>query len=239
MICAIFLITGLSPSGAQFWDRGILSVTKLENIPWVVKNLKNWNIPLNDAFLTFGSAGLGANILASYGNVAKARRSRKQSVLTPVAGLLPLTVLLSCLWLWMTGGDSRVMTDGQSFVTLYLAFGLMFAYSVGLLIVAHVTKAPFPYFKNVALGWAIMGTIDANLAEPIIQNSLHGTRLATYSILGLSLALYAHFVIDVIRSITKETGKPCFWVPENVKPKESKEVVPTTKSKGKPKTKTN
>lgn len=240
MICIIYLITGFSSSGSQFWDRGILSVSKLEQFPWVAKNLKDWNLPLNDAFLAFGAFALFANILASYSNVAKARKSRKQSVITPITGLFPLIVLLSCFALWTTGGNARVMSDGQAFVTLYLAFGLMFAYSVGLLIVAHVTKAPFPYFKNVALGWAILGTMDANMVEPIIQNSLHGTRLATYSLLGLSLALYGHFVTDVIRSITKETGKPCFWVPEQVKPevKARQEGKATPKAKGKAKTKT-
>ena len=227
MICAIYLITGLSPDGSRLWDRGILSVSGLESIPWVVTNLKDWNVPLNDLFLSFGALALGANVLASYSNVAKARRARKQSVLTPLTGLLPLVVLLASLVVWTTAGGARVMTDGQSFVVLYLAFGLMFAYSVGLLIVAHVTKASFPFF-NVAIGWAVLGASDASLAEPLVQNSLGGVRLVAYSVLGFSFFLYAHFVWDVISSITAETGKPCFWVPEQVKPEAQK-----AKGKGK------
>ncbi|UZJ53887.1 hypothetical protein CBS101457_003207 [Exobasidium rhododendri] len=241
MICVIYLITALSPSGSQFWDRGILSVTGLEKLPWVVKNLKDWNLPLNDTFMTFGLFALGANVLASYGNVSKARRARKESSITPLAGLLPLIILLTSLAFWSSGNKAQILTDGQSFVALYCAFGLMFAYSVGLLIVAHVTKAPFPYFKNVALAWAVMGALDANMEEPVIQNSLAGVRLAAYSILGLSLALYGHFVYDVITSITKETGKPCFWVPESVKPIEAKtsgKAVKGSAAKGKGKSKT-
>jgi ethanolaminephosphotransferase len=242
MICVIYLITGLSASGSQFWDRGILNVSGLEKMPWVVKNLRDWNLPLNDAFMTFGLFALGANVLASYSNVAKARRSRKESAFTPLAGLFPLIVLLASLAFWSGGNSAQILADGQSFVALYLAFGLMFAYSVGLLIVAHVTKAPFPYFKNVALFWAIMGAWDANLQEPVIQNTLGGIRLAAYSILGLSLALYGHFVYDVITSITKEMGKPCFWVPEGVKPSEAKSgsqvAKGSAKAKGKGKSKT-
>lgn len=223
MICVIYLITGLAPSGSQFWDRGILNVTGLEHFPFIAKNLRDWNLPLNDAFLTFGALGLGANVVASYSNVARARLSRKQSPLTPLAGLLPIGALLTCMTLWMTARDAQIMADGQSFVALYCAFGLMFAYSVGLLIVAHVTKAKFPYV-NIALGWAILGTIDARLPEPFLQNSLGGVRLAAFGVLSLSFVLYAHFVYDVITTITKETGKPCFWVPDNVKPVEAKKA---------------
>ena len=136
---------------------------------------------------------------------------------------MPIGALLTCMTLWMTARDAQIMADGQSFVALYCAFGLMFAYSVGLLIVAHVTKAKFPYV-NIALGWAILGTIDARLPEPFLQNSLGGVRLAAFGVLSLSFVLYAHFVYDVITTITKETGKPCFWVPDSVKPVEAKKA---------------
>ena len=92
MICVIYLITGLSPQGSQFWDRGILSVSGLERIPWVVKNLKGWNLPINDAFLAFGAFGLLANVLASYRNVMKARRAKGASLITPLGGLFPLKI---------------------------------------------------------------------------------------------------------------------------------------------------
>lgn len=223
MICIIYLITGLAPSGSQFWDRGVLSVTGLERIPSVAQNFKQWNLPLNDAFLAFGALGLGANIVASYSNVARARLARKQSAFTPVTGLLPVALLLACMVLWMTARDAQMMVDGSAFVALYCSFGLLFAYSVGLLIVAHVTKAPFPYF-NVGLGWAILGTIDARLPQPFIQSTPSGARLVAFVVLALSFTLYGHFVYDVITTITKETGKPCFWVPDNVKPSEAKKV---------------
>lgn len=221
MICTIYLITGLAPSGSRFWDRGILGVTHLERIPAVAKHLKNWNLPLNDAFLAFGALGLLANVAASYSNVARARRARNESAITPVTGLAPLAILLSCLWLWMTAGNARVMADKHAFIALFSAFGLLFAYSVGLLIVAHVTKAPFPYV-NVAIAVAVLGTVDASLPQPFVQSSLAGVRLVAYTTLSLSLGLYGHFVWDVITTITAQTGKPCFWVPDDVKPPEAK-----------------
>lgn len=220
MICGIYLLTGTSQHGSRFWDRGILGITHLERIPYIARTFKNWNVPLNDAFLSFGALGLLANIAASYSNVAKARRARKQSALTPIAGLFPVTALLACFVLWMTAGGARIMADGQAYVALYCAFGLMFAYTVGLLIVAHVTKARFPYV-NLAIGLAILGTVDARLPIPLLQSSLSGVRAAAYGVLLLSFVLYGHFVYDVITTITKETGKPCFWVPDRIKPSET------------------
>lgn len=221
MICAIYLITGTSASGSQFWDRGILSISHLERIPAVARALKEWNLPLNDAFLAFGALGLLGNIVASYGNVAKARRGRGESAVTPVVGLVPLAVLLASLWVWMTAGDARVMADKQAFITLYSAFGLLFAFSVGKLIVAHVTKAPFPYI-HTAIVVAVLGATDAALPQPFLQSSPGNVRAVTYATLAFSLALYGHFVYDVITTITTETGKPCFWVPKDIKAAEAK-----------------
>ncbi|PWN93401.1 Choline/ethanolaminephosphotransferase [Acaromyces ingoldii] len=160
MICLVYLITGLAPQGARFWDRGILSVTGLETIPSIAKSYSRYNFALNDAFLTFGAVGLFANVVASYSNVVKARRANKRDPISPLLGLAPLVILLVCLWTWSTARGAAVLRDGQAYVALVCAFGLMFAYTVGLLIVAHVTKAPFPYF-NVALGWAILGALDS------------------------------------------------------------------------------
>lgn len=54
--------------------------------------------------------------------------------------------------------------------------------------------------------------------SPVVQNSNAGTRTACYFVLVFSFLLYGHFCYDVITTITKETGKPCFWVPKDVKP---------------------
>lgn len=63
MICAIYVITGLA-GGPSFWDRGILTVTGLEHVDWIAKGYAWLNVPLNDAFMTFGALGLAANVLA-------------------------------------------------------------------------------------------------------------------------------------------------------------------------------
>ena len=79
-------------------------------------------------------------------------------------GLLPLVIQLSANVFWMHGQNARITADGKAFLPFCCFWGLSFAYNVGLLIVAHVTKAPFPYW-NVALIWSVLGAVDANLAR--------------------------------------------------------------------------
>jgi ethanolaminephosphotransferase len=165
MICGIYAITALVPGGASFWGRGIFSLTGLESSDWAASlGLAKWNIKANEAFLTFGALGLCANIVASYGNVRHARRSRGQSAVTPLLGLLPLVLQQVTMTVWALGNDGQILRDGATFVAFCCAWGIAFAYSVGLLIVAHVTKAPFPYWNGATL-YALLGAIDAWLSK--------------------------------------------------------------------------
>jgi ethanolaminephosphotransferase len=165
MICGIYAITALVPGGASFWGRGIFSLTGLESSDWAASlGLAKWNIKANEAFLTFGALGLCANIVASYGNVRRARRSRGQSAVTPLLGLLPLVLQQVTMTAWALGNDGQILRDGATFVAFCCAWGIAFAYSVGLLIVAHVTKAPFPYWNGATL-YALLGAIDAWLPK--------------------------------------------------------------------------
>lgn len=73
--------------------------------------------------------------------------------------------------------------------------------------------------------------------RPVVQNSKAGTRTACYFVLVFSFLLYGHFCYDVITTITKETGKPCFWVPKDVKPAvvDGKSASTSKSSSSKPK----
>ncbi|KDN49556.1 hypothetical protein K437DRAFT_233798 [Tilletiaria anomala UBC 951] len=211
MICVIYVITALL-GGPAFWDQGVLNVTGLSEASFVRNSaLKNWNLPLNDAFLSFGAAGLFANVITSYSNVAAARSKRGQSALTPAAGLLPLILQVAINIFWLTAQDARIIADGQAFIPFCIFWGLSFAYNVGLLIVAHVTKARFPFW-NLTLVWSALGAIDAQLPTPLIQHSQAATRAAVYVSLVLTALLYGHFCWHVVTTITDELGTACFVV---------------------------
>ncbi|CEH18527.1 sn-1,2-diacylglycerol ethanolamine-and cholinephosphotranferases [Ceraceosorus bombacis] len=227
MICVIYLITAIVPGGANFWNRGIFSLSGIESLDVpALAHLAAWNIKANEAFLSFGATALGFNILASYGNVRKARAAKGLSTVTPLTGLLPLLAQNVVMVAWALGNHGQLLKDGSVFVPFISTWGLGFAYSVGLLIVAHVTKAPFPYW-NIATLFGLVGAVDAWLPTPILQSSPQRVQVTVFSSLVLAAAFYLHFCYDVITTITVETGKPCFQVvpPEQQKPKnEGKEL---------------
>jgi ethanolaminephosphotransferase len=155
--------TNLVLLGPAFWDTGILTVTGLKNVDAVRDIIPN--TPLNEAFMYFGAAGLLFNIASSYLNVIRARRAKKQSVFTPLAGLFPFVALTIQHILWMyysKYADGQGILESSAFLPFVCAWGLQFAHNVGRMILAHVTHQPFPMFDVVNFV-SIVGLLDALL----------------------------------------------------------------------------
>ncbi|GAC72725.1 sn-1,2-diacylglycerol ethanolamine- and cholinephosphotranferases [Moesziomyces antarcticus T-34] len=218
MIVAIYALTG-AVGGPIFWDRGILNVTGLAKIDVVADKLARFNLPLNDTFLVFALFGLLGNIAGSYGNVVQARKTRKQSTLTPLLGLAPLLLQIGANIAWIRANSAYILVDPRALLPFLAFWGISFAYNVGLLIVAHVTKAPFPYW-NIAIVWSVLGAIDANLTMPFVQTNPANQLTVIWASLAFSAVLYLHFCHNVITTITTELGMACFVVkpPTNLKP---------------------
>lgn len=222
MICFIYALTGFA-GGPLFWDRGILNLTRLSSIDMVREKYAWLNIPLNEAFLTFAAVGLGLNVVASYSNVVAARRSRNQSVITPLAGLTPLLLQIGANIFWLKANRSFILADTHAFLPFVAYWGITFAYNVGLLIVAHVTKAPFPYW-NISIVWSVLGALDASSPRSFFQTNPEATRNLVYVSLALAAVVYLHFCHNVITTITTEMGMACFVV----KTKKDQDTIPLT-----------
>lgn len=218
MIVFIYALTGYV-GGPIFWDRGILNFTGLAKIEFVSQHLGRFNLPLNDAFMTFGLFGLLFNIAGSYGNVVAARKARKQSIFTPLFGLTPLIAQVAANVFWIRANRAFILADSRAFLPFLAFWGITFAYNVGLLIVAHVTKAHFPYW-NIAIVWSVLLAIDANLPTSYIQTDPERQLQVIYASLAFAGVLYLHFCHNVITTITTELGMACFVVkpPTNLKP---------------------
>ncbi|KAL9935023.1 hypothetical protein V8E36_006099 [Tilletia maclaganii] len=240
MIVAVYLVTAVA-GGPTFWDQGILNVTGLAKLETVQRFLAGFNMPLSEAFLLFGAVGLAFNVASSYSNVlaaiAKKRKAAgktsSQSALSlkPLLGLIPLVVQVAGNTIWATAQKQQIMVDGHAFIPFLSYWGIAFAYNVGLLIVAHVTKAPFPYW-NAAAVWSVIGAIDASLPSPLIQSSPERIRATVYVSLAAAFVLYGHFCYHLITTITEEIGVPCFVVrPKKVPAEDGKAVASANGSK--------
>jgi ethanolaminephosphotransferase len=159
MIVTIYLISGYY--GPAFWEQKIWTFTHLEHVPLFARLP---NLPLNESFLVFGAVGLGFNIVYSYLNVLKATRAAKTSSLRPLLLLLPFLVsaALQVAWLSHPRYNNSYIIGSAAFVPFLCAWGLQFAHMVGRMILAHVTKGPFPMWDWVWL-WSVAGALDANL----------------------------------------------------------------------------
>ncbi|PWZ01102.1 hypothetical protein BCV70DRAFT_199469 [Testicularia cyperi] len=219
MIVAIYALTAAA-GGPLFWDRGILNVFGLAKfLPSdIIDKVAHLNLPLNDAFLTFAALGLLFNIAGSYSNVIAARRAKKLSVVTPLLGLAPLVLQVGANVMWIKANRSFILASPAAFLPFLVYWGISFAYSVGQLIVAHVSKAPFPYL-NLATTWSIVAAIDANLPHSYLQTNPDRTVQVIYASLAAVTLIYAHFCHNVITTITTELGMACFTVkpPTNLK----------------------
>ncbi|KAE8209910.1 hypothetical protein CF327_g6157 [Tilletia walkeri] len=242
MIVAVYAVTAYA-GGPTFWDQGVLNVTGLSKIGIVQQFLSRWNFPLSEAFLLFGAVGLAFNVVASYSNVLAAIAKKRQaagksaasastgSSLKPLLGLLPLLVQVAGNTVWVTAQKQQIMVDGHAFIPFLSYWGIAFAYNVGLLIVAHVTKAPFPYW-NAAAVWSVIGAIDASLPSPLLQSTPGRVRATIYVSLLAALFLYGHFCYHVITTITKEIGVPCFVVrPKRAVEEETKGTAAVVQNK--------
>ncbi|MCJ1255761.1 Cholinephosphotransferase 1 [Lignoscripta atroalba] len=130
------------------------------------------------------------------------RKSANQPTRIPLLGLLPsfFTWTLVPLYLYL-----QPIILHRHLVPFTFYIGLINAYSVGQIIIAHLTKSPdFPYQNvlNIPLALAVVDSLGLRLG---IWPSVLGD--GTYQIafmfacLGLSIGVYGSFVYDIITTI--------------------------------------
>ncbi|KAJ3483154.1 hypothetical protein NLI96_g6509 [Meripilus lineatus] len=160
MIVIIYLISGIF--GPEFWDTPVLTFLRLENVPSIAHYIPN--IGLNEAFMAFGGIGLAFNIITSYINVYKAKRDSGENRFKPLLLLLPLpiSVAIEVFWLRSPSFSRSFIINSPLFVPFLCAWGLQFAHQVSRIILAHVTKQPFPWWDAMWV-WSIIGAVDANM----------------------------------------------------------------------------
>jgi ethanolaminephosphotransferase len=208
---------------------------------------------MNEAFMYFGVFGVVFNIIGrsvrlaarcyrrpltsnSYGNVLRAKRAAGQPTIQPLVGLLPFVLLAAQHAAWLLfapAADGRGILHSSLFLPFAGAWGLQFAHAVGRLILAHVTRAPFPMFDTVTLVSAL-GAADAALPallgvyvlplDPLVrvltrrdrpalvQTTPARTAVCVWAALAVSTFAYARFVLLVIGDITEHLGIACLTV---------------------------
>jgi len=184
--------------------------------------------------MVFGGFGLAFNIVTSYTNVYQSRVSQKKSVITPLLQLLPflITAGVNITWIAAPSFQHSEILNSALLIPFICAWGLQFAYAVGRLILAHITKDTIVWWDSMWLV-SLAGSLDANSQylfnrPPLVQSLQPGTTFAVYAFLILSCARYAHFVWSVIDEITEYLGIECFTVRKKNDKGEWTKVKPKT-----------
>ena len=105
----------------------------------------------------------------SYLNVYVSRTASKQGPFQPLLLLLPfpVSVAIQVFWLSAPSITQSAILHSPLFVPFLSAWGLQFSHQVSRMILAHVTKQPFPWWDSMWI-WSIVGAVDANL--PVLLN---------------------------------------------------------------------
>ena len=204
-LCIVYALTAVK-GGGTFWHQPMLPTLHVPNPGFIPAQL--YDMPWTDWYMVYGGLVLVFNTISSAQNVIASRRSRKQDPTEALLGLLPFAVtwVLIAAYLYL---NPTIMT--QHMVPFGLYVGLVNAYSVGQMITAHLTKAPFPYW-NVLVLPLLFGIADA--LGPVLQDNFGvgwpaslGADGSIYNVsfmflfLGLAIGVYGTFVVDVIVAI--------------------------------------
>lgn len=163
MITLFYFVT--AAKGPEFWLQSIPELLNISTPPFIPKFLAD--LPLNNHFLVFSAFGLGANIIQRFPlisrvsddsslNVIKARRKANQPVLPALLGLIPFFSMSAIAYTFLSHHEEIVH---RHLLPTMLYLGIVFAYTVGLIIIAHVSKKHFPYW-NMTFIPLILGIAD-------------------------------------------------------------------------------
>jgi ethanolaminephosphotransferase len=85
-----------------------------------------------------------------------------RSILKAFFGLTPFVAMCYLTYQWMALWPDLVDEHLALFIPV---LGLLFGFQVGLMILAHVAKQPFPYFNIPVLGFLSLGYFYAYLVN--------------------------------------------------------------------------
>ncbi|KEF57169.1 ethanolaminephosphotransferase [Exophiala aquamarina CBS 119918] len=197
-LVVVYFITFLK-GGGSYWQQPMLptlGVPKSDLIPNSV-----YQMAWSEWYMLYGGLVLVFNTVSSALSVMKARKERGQDPYKPLLGLLPMIITWILIPAYLA---LNPVILHHHLIPFVIFAGLVNAYSVGQMIVAHLVKARFPY-QNVLilpLAWAVADSLGPKLGLwPSALGSDTYQVAFVFLCLGLALGIYGSFVHDVITTI--------------------------------------
>lgn len=191
-LCAVFALTAYN-GGASFWHRPMLETVGVPKLAAIPDQL--YQMPFTQWYMVYGGIVLFFATGSSILNVIKVRRERGQDPFEPLYGLLPLIQIWTLVpaYLYM---HPNILSQHTIPFALYV--GLINAYAVGRIIVAHLVKSEFPH-SNVLVWPLAVAVIDSIGPRLGFWSSALGDgdyQVAfVFLCLGAAVGVYGSFVV--------------------------------------------
>ncbi|RAH75576.1 aminoalcoholphosphotransferase [Aspergillus aculeatinus CBS 121060] len=197
-LCVVFGFTAYM-GGGSFWHQPMLETVGLPKPDFLPDQL--YGMAFTQWYMVYGAVLLFFATGSSIVHVMKIRSERGQDPIKPLFGLLPLVAV----WTFVPAYLYLQPTILENYaIPFCLYVGLVNAYAVGRMIIAHLTKTSFPYF-NMLLVPLALATIDSVGDKYGVWSSLLGGEVGQAAFLwvclGLSIGVYGSFVHDIITTI--------------------------------------
>ena len=162
---------------------------------------------------TFFVAHLPACVI----NVIRARRADNLPVATVFLEWTPMAVFVTSIGSWLYSPYSTIMRENH-LVLFCLTMSFVFGRMTTKIILAHLTRQPFPYWTIMLLpliGGAILGNLP-RAGLPAVTASAEVWYLRAYFV--FAVLVYFRWAILVINSICAYLGINCLTVTEKPAP---------------------
>ncbi|KAK9061348.1 hypothetical protein SSX86_018528 [Deinandra increscens subsp. villosa] len=145
-------------------------------------------------------------------NVYKVVQSRKGSMLSALAMLVPFCLLLGVVLLWDFMSPSDLIRNYPHMVVM--GIGLAFGFLVGRMVLAHLCDEPKGLKTGMSMSLLYLPLAIANALTARLNDGIPFVD-EKWMLLGFCVytaALYLHFAISVIHEITTALGIYCFRI---------------------------
>ena len=157
-----------------------------------------YEMPFTEWWILYGALVLFFAAGSSVKHVTSVRRQRGQGAIVPLYGLVPFVVTWTLVpsYLYLQPVILR-----EHLVPFTLFVGLVNAYSVGQIIVAHLVKGEFPC-SNILIWPLALAVLDSlcpvlGLWPSVLGYGGVGQVSFVYLCLGLSVGVYGSFVVSL------------------------------------------
>lgn len=193
-LCFVYTFTAIK-GGASFWHNPMLPTMGISQFPMIPDNV--YNLPFTSWLIIYGGFVLCFSTVGSILHVVGVRRQRGLCALKPLLGLLPITVTWALIAAYL---HLHPVILKNHLVPFALFAGIINAYSVGRMIIAHLVKTDFPYM-NILLFPLAFAVFDRaaprmGLAWPGYLGDGAGQVAFVWGCLGLGVGVYGSFVVS-------------------------------------------